>query len=147
MPFYHQVAVLKPTLQPHDLTRIYRRVCKEILKSGGIVRCVEHHGLRSLPYRFQSKHQVENEERYYKEGRWVSAYFDCAPKGLSAIHEVLRVEEGILRYTNLRPKTKLDLIRTHHKSNPWNPEYAAMAARKSEARALLESQAAFTKKI
>lgn len=75
-----QIVTLKPRTNPVDLSRIFRKLAENVLQDGGMVRAVTNHGIRVLPYRFHSKHNVsETESRWFTSGRWVSAYFDCHP--------------------------------------------------------------------
>lgn len=44
------------------------------------MRSVANHGVRVLPYRFHSKHDIkEKDERWFSSGRWASAYYDASP--------------------------------------------------------------------
>lgn len=44
------------------------------------MRSVANHGIRVLPYRFHSKHDIkENDNRWFSSGRWASAYYDASP--------------------------------------------------------------------
>ena len=51
-----------------------------ILHEGGVVRSIANHGIRVLPYRFHSMHDIkENDVRWFSSGRWISAYYDASP--------------------------------------------------------------------
>lgn len=44
------------------------------------MRSVANHGIRVLPYRFHSKHDIkEKDDRWFSSGRWASAYYDASP--------------------------------------------------------------------
>lgn len=126
MPFYQQIVTLKPRTNPVDITRIFRKLASNILMQGGMVRAVTNHGVRVLPYRFHSKYIVsETESRWFSSGRWVSAYFDVHPDVAKRCEELLFDEDTVLRVSTLRPRTKMDAMRsTHLKSNPWEIERA-----------------------
>lgn len=75
-----QIVTLRPRTNPSDLTAIFRRAATVILQEGGVVRSVANHGIRVLPYRFHSKHDIkEDDKRWFCSGRWVSAYYDANP--------------------------------------------------------------------
>lgn len=75
-----QIVTLRPRTNPADLTNIFRRAAAAILHEGGVVRSVANHGIRVLPYRFHSRHDIqENDNRWFSSGRWVSAYYDASP--------------------------------------------------------------------
>lgn len=44
------------------------------------MRSVVNHGIRVLPYRFHSRHDIkEKDNRWFSSGRWASAYYDASP--------------------------------------------------------------------
>lgn len=58
------------------------------------MRSVANHGIRVLPYRFHSKHDIkENDNRWFSSGRWASAYYDGSP----AVAQKMEVGLGIWR--------------------------------------------------
>ena len=76
----NQIVTLRPRTNPTDLTNIFRRAAAVILQEGGVVRSVANHGIRVLPYRFHSRHDIkENDDRWFASGRWASAYYDASP--------------------------------------------------------------------
>lgn len=53
-----------------------------------MVRSIANHGIRVLPYRFHSRHDIkENDVRWFSSGRWISAYYDASP----AVAEIMEV--------------------------------------------------------
>lgn len=77
---HDQIVTLRPRTNPTDLTNIFRRAAAVILEEGGVVRSVANHGIRVLPYRFHSKHDIkEKDDRWFCSGRWASAYYDASP--------------------------------------------------------------------
>lgn len=99
-----QIVTLKPRTNPVDLTRIFRMVAKNVLEDGGIVRAVTNHGIRVLPYRFHSKHNVsDHESRWFTSGRWVSAYYDVNPSVAKRMEVGVRWGGGGLLKRILQP--------------------------------------------
>lgn len=49
MPLYQQIIATMPKYPPEKLVALFRTHAKIILDSGGIVRGLEHHGVRPLP--------------------------------------------------------------------------------------------------
>lgn len=75
-----QVVALRPRTNPSDLTAIFRRAAALVLQEGGVVRSVANHGIRVLPYRFHSRHDVrEGDQRWFGSARWASTYYDASP--------------------------------------------------------------------
>lgn len=55
---------------------------------------------------------MEEEQKYHWRARYISSYFDASPKTVKEVERVLRLDENVLRFFTLRPKTQADLIRT-----------------------------------
>ncbi|CAM9494702.1 unnamed protein product, partial [Phaeothamnion confervicola] len=118
-PFALQIVVWKPRTSPAELTRVYRRLAKTVIRMGGVVRQVENHGERRAPYRFRSRTMSADLVRYHASARWVSAYYDADSSVKDELDRQLKVEENMLRMTTLRPQTKMDKVASHMKYNPW----------------------------
>lgn len=79
-PVVVKIVTLRPRTNPSDLTAIFRRAASVILQEGGVVRSIANHGVRVLPYRFHSRHDLkEDDKRWFSSGRWASAYYDASP--------------------------------------------------------------------
>ncbi|CAN0560350.1 unnamed protein product, partial [Ectocarpus sp. 12 AP-2014] len=120
-----KIVTLRPRTNPTDLTNIFRRAAAVILEEGGVVRSVANHGVRVLPYRFHSKHDIkEKDDRWFSSGRWASAYYDASPAVAKKMEEQLWAEDKVIRVSTRRPSTKMDRIAsTHERSNPWDMEW------------------------
>eukprot|EP00611_Tribonema_gayanum_P023799 TRINITY_DN5088_c0_g1_i2.p2 TRINITY_DN5088_c0_g1~~TRINITY_DN5088_c0_g1_i2.p2 ORF type:complete len:108 (-),score=14.45 TRINITY_DN5088_c0_g1_i2:1590-1913(-) len=104
MPFYQNVFTCKWRTPPEQLTRLYRRLCNTVLEDGGMVRCVENHGVKDLAYRFRARTAMSgSENRYHTRGRWVSMYFDARPETLDKIDADLKLQDFYLRSTTNKP--------------------------------------------
>ena len=64
---------------------------------------------------------MEEEQKYHWRARYISSYFDANPKTIKEVERVLRLDENVLRFFTLRPKTQADLIRTRKgwRSEVW----------------------------
>lgn len=118
-PISVQVVTLKPAVPPGELTKLFRNLCKLVLDDGGIVRCIENHGVRSLAYRFRARQGIEN-EMYFTHGRWVSIYMDAKPPTISKVERELNLHEGYLRSNVTRPRIKMDYVNSSKRTNPWS---------------------------
>ncbi|CAM9224712.1 unnamed protein product, partial [Pylaiella littoralis] len=120
-----QIVTLRPRTNPTDLTNIFRRAAAVVLEEGGVVRSVVNHGIRVLPYRFHSRHDIkENDNRWFTSGRWASAYYDASPAVAKKMEQQLWAEDKVIRVSTRRPSTKMDRISsTHERSNPWDMEW------------------------
>jgi ribosomal protein S6 len=51
MPFYQQLIVTMPKFPKEALVALFKRHSKLVIEHGGVVRGIEHHGIRPLPER------------------------------------------------------------------------------------------------
>ncbi len=49
MPLYQQIIVALPKHSKQNLTELFKNYSLTILNHGGVVRGIEHHGIRMLP--------------------------------------------------------------------------------------------------
>lgn len=83
---------------------------------------------------------MEEEQKYHWRARYISSYFDASPATVKEVERVLRLDENVLRFFTLRPKTQADLIRARKgfKEAFWaeerTPEKALETAREQKAR-------------
>uniref|UniRef100_A0A7S2V599 30S ribosomal protein S6, chloroplastic n=1 Tax=Fibrocapsa japonica TaxID=94617 RepID=A0A7S2V599_9STRA len=118
MPLYHQFLTMKPEAASKDLLKTLKACIQVIQKNGGVVRQVENHGIRTLPYRFRSRHASPGEGRYFYFGRFISTFFDASPTTLKELDDILGLDENMLRRTNLKPKSLMEAARAS-KHNLW----------------------------
>ena len=122
MPLYHTLLTTKPAFPPSGLTRLVKDISKIVLEGGGVVRSIENHGVRPLPYRFKSKHMDSQGLRYHNSGRFISMHFDASPTKLPAIDKIVKLEEGVLRTTTMRGEDWSEKINVSKaKKNPFMP--------------------------
>lgn len=121
MPFYQQIVVCLPGYDKAGLVKLFRKQAQLIQKSGGLVRSIEHNGVRPLPERARRKYPTRDGERYFWEARYVSTYFDANPRTLIELGRMLRTEEGILRFFTLKRDTVKDRVAAKNFRNPFRP--------------------------
>ena len=85
---------------------------------GGWVRAVENHGVRPMPFRVRSKYSPE-EERYQREARFVSLYYDAPVATKKDLEVKLRLEEPVLRFNTMRLPSILDEVHALGWSALW----------------------------
>ena len=49
MPLYQQIIATMPKYSPGSLVNLFKQHAKVVMDHGGIVRGIEHHGIRPLP--------------------------------------------------------------------------------------------------
>lgn len=103
----------------HQLSDLVKRVAKEVVKGGGVVRAVHNHGIRTLPQRFKARYSDSRGIRYYEKGRFFSIYYDANPATLRQVDQVLTIDEEVLRSTQVRTRSVLDLVKLREKHNPF----------------------------
>lgn len=100
-----------------------KRLSHEIVKSGGIVRGVHNHGIRTLPHRFKAKFADKEGNRYYEKGRFISVYYDSSPAAMRQVEQVLKMDEEVLRNTHLKARSILDFVNiSREERNPYVQE-------------------------
>jgi ribosomal protein S6 len=128
MPLYHQIIVTLPKYPKDGLVQLFKRHTKMILDNGGVVRGVEHHGIRPLPERARRKYASVDGTRHFWDARYVSSYFDASPKTLVEVERLLKNEEGVLRYFTVKKETGADRVRGGNYKNIFNSPGPGSAA-------------------
>jgi len=127
MVYYECVLTAKNTTSFSALTNLVKEVALKVVESGGIVRGVENHGVRTLPHRFKAKHPDREGNRYFEKGRFFSIYYDCNPKTMLSIESVLSKKEEVLRQTHLKVRNKLWYVNIDkEEKNPYIQRVLAM---------------------
>jgi ribosomal protein S6 len=122
MPFYQQIIVCLPGYNKSSLVKLFRKHAQMIQKNGGVVRAIEHNGVRPLPERARRKYPTRDGERYFWEARFVSTYFDANPRTLIDLGRMLRTEDGILRFFTMKKETGKDRVKAKNFRNPYSPK-------------------------
>ena len=92
----------------------------KVVQEGGIVRSIQNHGIRSLPYRFKAAYPDKEGNRYYKKGRFLSVFYDANPKTQKQVEAILKLDEQVLRNTHLKAQDILDRVNiTKTSKNPF----------------------------
>lgn len=111
MPLYHQIIVALPKYSKEGLVALFRKHTKTILDNGGVVRGIEHHGIRPLPERARRKYAATDGTRHFWDARYISSTFDASPKALVEVERFLRNEEGVLRVFTTKQEVGADRVR------------------------------------
>jgi len=84
------------------------------------VRGVQNHGIRSLPHRFKARYPDIEGNRYYKDGRFVSIYYDSSPQIMRDVESILFSDEEVLRSTHIKARNKLWYVNVQKEDkNPY----------------------------
>uniref|UniRef100_A0A7S2S5L1 Ribosomal protein S6 n=1 Tax=Eucampia antarctica TaxID=49252 RepID=A0A7S2S5L1_9STRA len=122
MVFYECVITTRNTASFAILTRLVKNVSHKVVSNGGIVRSVQNHGIRDLPYRFKAKYPDGEGNRYYKKGRFFSIFYDASPKTQKEVESILKLDEDniMLRGTHLNTRNPLlDINIANANKNPY----------------------------
>jgi ribosomal protein S6 len=92
-----------------------------VVENGGIVRCIQNHGIRQVPHRFKAKYpDFLTQQRYYDKGRFISLYYDANPATLKQVENILSMNDQVLRVNHLKARSKLDYITMEREDkNPY----------------------------
>lgn len=120
MVFYECVLTTRNTTPYCTLTNLMKSVANKVVENGGIVRGVQNHGIRPLPHRFKARYPDIEGNRYYKEGRFISIYYDSSPMIMRNVENILYGDEEVLRTTHIKARNKLWYVNIHKASkNPY----------------------------
>ena len=113
------------------LTEIMKQVAHEVVNGGGLVRAIHNHGIRETPVRMKAKSTDQLGQRYFEKGRFISVYMDCNPRVRESVHNILALDQDILRQTHLRARSLLDNVNlAKEKTNPFVQRYLRQKERK-----------------
>lgn len=73
------------------------------------MRAVENHGIRPVPIRLRHKYSPEN-ERYHKEARFLSIYYDAPVNTKVELEKRMKVVEAVMRVHTLRTPSIVDEV-------------------------------------
>jgi len=93
-----------------QLTHLVKQVSLKVVEDGGIVRSIQNHGIRQLPYKFKAKYPDKEGNRYYKKGRFVSVFYDANPTTQKQVEAILKLDEQVLRNTHLKAVDLLERV-------------------------------------
>mmetsp|Transcript_20201 Transcript_20201/g.57938 ORF Transcript_20201/g.57938 Transcript_20201/m.57938 type:complete len:149 (+) Transcript_20201:152-598(+) len=139
MVLYECLLTTKNTAAFGALTNLMKDVSHKVVDGGGIVRGIRNHGVRDLPHRFKARYPDKLGNRYYKQGRFVSVYYDASPAVLREVESVLQLNEEVLRGTHLKARNKLWYVNiAREDKNPYIQK--VMAMERAEAKTAAEAQ-------
>ncbi len=99
MPFYEVMTIASARSTAANLVTLMRRVSTEVVKRGGVVRGVDHLGVRPLAYRMKA-HQA-----YHELGRYIRLRVEASPEALRELEHRLRVDEQVVRWLTIKRST------------------------------------------
>ncbi len=92
MPHYDFCCIATTTATTQRLTTLVRRVAFELQKRGGVVRKVEHYGLRPLAY------PIKAHSRKHEVGRYFRIQLQTSPVTAEVVSEHIGNDESIIRH-------------------------------------------------
>lgn len=104
MPLYEVLCVAKAGADAPALANVFKRVSALVLEAGGVVRGVDHLGVRSLAYRIRAGQQKVD------IGRYILLRMQANPDTKARVENTLRSHDEIVRF-----------LTTKHKVAPWKP--------------------------
>ena len=127
MVLYECLLTTKNTSAFGALTNLMKDISHRVVAGGGIVRGIRNHGIRDLPHRFKARYPDKLGNRYYKQGRFVSIYYDASPTVLGEVEGALKLNEEVLRGTHLKARNKLWYVNiAREDKNPYIQKVLAM---------------------
>ncbi len=99
MKHYELLVVVKPTLSPEEAVE-KRDALKALLeKNSSVIKRVDEMGVRKLAY------EIDKHER----GNYFVFYYECQPAAIEEILRILRLDEDLLRFLNVKYEKKKEI--------------------------------------
>jgi ribosomal protein S6 len=113
---------------------LVKQLSHTVVENGGIVRSIQNHGVRDFPHRVKAKYpDYRTGQRYYEKGRYISVYYDANPTTVAILDQKLALNDIVLRSSQLRARSKLDLIEMQKlDKNPYVQKVLKMDREKQE---------------
>lgn len=98
MPYYELLMICAPRATKRELLTTFRKVGKEIVDRGGIIRGFHNYGVRHLGQRMRRHGMVCN------EGRYISMKTDCSAEASQIVNMICKDELTVLRWEMFKQK-------------------------------------------
>eukprot|EP01084_Bolivina_argentea_P046002 84686_1 len=92
MPCYNLLLVAAPRAPKSELLTTFRKIGREIVDRGGVIRGFKHLGIRRLPQKMRRHGLICNEARF------IEMKTDCSSEARSLVDTILKDELKILRW-------------------------------------------------
>jgi len=115
---YETLIIAHPEISDEELTDLGEKLTDAITQNGGEVLKIDRWGKRKLVYKIKG----------LSKGYFFVTYFLGNPLVLPALDKLLRYNEKVLRYQNLRLAKKVDLESLREKESAETKEVAAPVA-------------------
>ncbi|KAK9894459.1 hypothetical protein P389DRAFT_154575 [Cystobasidium minutum MCA 4210] len=122
MPLYELVCIAQrfnTAKNALPLQALVTETSKFIHEAGGAVRRTDAYGLKSLPQR------ARKDGKWHNQGDLWTLWFDSNPRTLNQLHEKLRTDPRVLKYTTIRKGITLEELTAEL---PWGPGSDAIFA-------------------
>lgn len=87
MVHYHLMAIAKSRAPAREIARTMRELAEKVVDHGGVVRRIQHHGVRPLAYMVHRRDDIEVEHDL--EGRFFTIEMDAQPMLLVSTRDML----------------------------------------------------------
>lgn len=98
MPTYEIMTIAGARATSSHLADLVKRLSVDVIGSGGVVRGIDHLGLRPLAYRMRSH------KKYHNIGRYFRITLQSSPQVLDGITQTLRQDSHIVKYLVTKQK-------------------------------------------
>lgn len=125
MPTYDVACISSRKASKKQMNRTVGRVARDLRRRGGVVRRIDHYGMRPLAYPIRQKGQKHEIGRYFR------MFVQASPQALKETMQTLRVDENIIRFKpfKLKPTEFLrerEQIPFEHKAKISEAHYDAL---------------------
>ncbi|ETO27978.1 hypothetical protein RFI_09153 [Reticulomyxa filosa] len=100
MPGYELFIAMAPRASKLDLLNTFRKIGREIVERGGVIREMKHYGIRHLPQKMRRHGLVCSEARY------IGMKTDCSAEARKIVDIICKDEQHVLRWEMSKLKLK-----------------------------------------
>jgi len=100
MPLYELMCITTMEASASHVSGLLKKCGTRLQETGGIIRGVEHLGLRPLAYRMRAPMT----KKYHEIGRYLKLDVQASPAGIDEFTKRLRIDDEMIRFLCLKQK-------------------------------------------
>ena len=138
MPLYQQIIATMPKYSTVNLVNLFKQHARIVIEHGGVVRGIEHHGIRPLSEKtrrwslccilhsvthhlwLNRKYATSDGSRSTLHARYHTVTMDVSPAGLEAVDRVIRIDEGVLKLHTFKLRGAVGRVHAKNYKNPYH---------------------------
>lgn len=102
MPHYHVMCIARTRAPADALASLMKTAATAVVKSGGVVRRIQHHGVRPLAFAVHRRFEADTERDF--EGRFFTVQMDGQPRLMLLVRDMMFESRLFWRVMPLKQK-------------------------------------------